>query len=620
MSEPWKVLFVDDDQDFLAAQSAYFGSRGHTVYTAASSEEALRCLEDEVPDIIFLDLMMERYDSGFRLAHQIRKQDRLQNTPLVMLSAVAAATGERFDQEEVGLRSWTHLDRFIDKPASGKQLLGVAEELLEPAMTPTDGARILVVDDEYGVRSGIRQILEIEGYAVDEAATGEEALTLLRSNSYDVALLDYRLPDIDGLTILQSIKTSGMDVTTCMITAYANIDTAVAATREGVDFFLPKPFLPDDLLGVVETLVKHKQARTEAERLRREHEASLLALAEEKTQTHSLVSSLRDAVLVVNRDGDAVLANQAMTAILDVAENDVLRQPAVELLASGPLASLGEQIAAPLKDRTIGQLSLGERTFMTSIVTFRGEDGTALGRILTLSDISQIRRLAMEKERFIRTMVHELKAPLGAVRSLIEVATDKSLGDEFDKYQPMLNRAQDRIDGMVQLISDLLSLSRSEQAHTAEEPRLVEVEPVVSAVLGLQAEHLAARDIAARVDMEPELPPVLIAVDDLDMILTNLIGNAVKYNREQGSVTIRARHEGPWLRLDVEDTGIGIAEENLDQVVSEFFREKRPETRHLEGSGLGLAIVKRLAERAGGRLEVASALGQGSTFTVLLPA
>jgi DNA-binding NtrC family response regulator len=101
-----------------------------------------------------------------------------------------------------------------------------------------------------------------------------------------------------------------------MITAYANIDTAITATRQGVDFFLPKPFLPDDLLGVMESLLRHKRDRADAERLRREHEANLLALTEEKTQTASLVSSLRDAVLVVNRDGDVVLANEVMSDLL----------------------------------------------------------------------------------------------------------------------------------------------------------------------------------------------------------------------------------------------------------------------------------------------------------------
>jgi CheY-like chemotaxis protein len=127
---PWTILFVDDDTDFLAAQQAYFGSRGHTVHTAESSGEALDLLETLTPDILFLDLMMERYDSGFRLAYELRKRAHLANTPMVMLSGVARETGERFDQEGQGLLVWSKLDRFVDKPATGKQLLAIAEELL----------------------------------------------------------------------------------------------------------------------------------------------------------------------------------------------------------------------------------------------------------------------------------------------------------------------------------------------------------------------------------------------------------------------------------------------------------------------------------------------------------
>ncbi len=487
----------------------------------------------------------------------------------------------------------------------------------EPAGPP---ARILVVDDEYGVRSAVAQILQLEGYEVESAADGAEALALLAASDFDIALLDHRLPDTDGLTLHKDIAAAGGQVMTCMITAYADIDLACAATFQGIDFFLPKPFMPEDLLGVVDNLVKRKQARAEQERLRREHEASLLALAEEKTQTHSLISSLRDAVLVVNQTGDVVLANQAMTALLERDEDEVLRRPAGQLLASGPLASLVEPLAAPAKDRTIGQLSVGERDFMTSIVTFRADGGTALGRVLTLSDISQVRRLAMEKEKFIRTMVHELKSPLGAVRSIIEVTTDQSLGDDLAAYLPLLRRAEARIDDLVQLIGDLLSLSRSEQASAAGEPHLLEVAPLAEAALAAHTERLGARGITASVQVEPNLPPVLAALEDLELILNNLVGNAVKYNRDGGSVTVRARHEGEWVRIDVEDTGIGIAPENLDQVFAEFFREKRAETKGLEGSGLGLSIVKRLSERAGGRLQLTSELGEGSTFSVFLPA
>ncbi len=126
----WAILFVDDDTDFLAAQQAYFGSRGHDVRTAESSSEALELLETSIPDIIFLDLMMERYDSGFRLAYELRKRQELADTPIVMLSGVARETGQRFDKEGEGLLAWSKLDRFVDKPATGRQLLAVAEELL----------------------------------------------------------------------------------------------------------------------------------------------------------------------------------------------------------------------------------------------------------------------------------------------------------------------------------------------------------------------------------------------------------------------------------------------------------------------------------------------------------
>ena len=479
---------------------------------------------------------------------------------------------------------------------------------------------ILIVDDEYGVRSGIRTILEMDGYEVGEAGDGAAALEALKERDYDVALLDYRLPDTDGLSLLQAMKQRGCEAMVCMITAYANIDTAIAATRQGVDFFLPKPFSPDDLEGVVATLLRHKLARTEADRLRAEHEASLLALAEEKTQTHSLVSSLRDAVLVVNRDGDVVLANPPMLDLLERGADEVLMRPATELLGGGALAPLGQQLAAPAKDRTVRQLELGEQAYMASIVTFRDEDGEARGRILTLSDISEVRRLAMEKQKFIRTMVHELKSPLGSIKGLLEVVTDKSLGDDLDPYIPMIARADHRIDNLALLIRDLLTLARSEQTQEGEEPELVPVAPVLDGVVELAREHGAQRGVTVATELAGDLPPALIRPDDLQLLLSNLVGNAVKYNRDGGSVTVRGAIDDGWLRLDVADTGIGIREANLTRLWDEFYRESRDETRELEGSGLGLSIVKRLVERAGGRLEVASIEGEGSTFSVLLPA
>ena len=195
--------------------------------------------------------MMDHVDDGFRLGYRIGKDERLRDVPLVMLSGVAAETGKRFDGEAGGLRAWSRLERFIDKPVTGAQVLAVDRGARgraggSAAMTiPVSlRARILVVDDEYGVRSGIRTILEMEGYDVMRPATAPRALAALEERVFDVALLDYRLPDTDGLSLLQRMKQRGCDAMVCMITAYANIDTAIAATRQGVDFFLPKPFSP----------------------------------------------------------------------------------------------------------------------------------------------------------------------------------------------------------------------------------------------------------------------------------------------------------------------------------------------------------------------------------------
>jgi CheY-like chemotaxis protein len=128
MTPVYTILFVDDDRDFLDAKRAFFEARGHTVHTVEAPDDALHLLETLTPDIIFLDLMMDQVDSGFRLGYQIGKDERLRGVPRVMLSGVAAETGRRFDGEAEGLREWSGLDQFIDKPVTGKQLLKVLEE------------------------------------------------------------------------------------------------------------------------------------------------------------------------------------------------------------------------------------------------------------------------------------------------------------------------------------------------------------------------------------------------------------------------------------------------------------------------------------------------------------
>jgi CheY-like chemotaxis protein len=133
MAKSPKILFVDDDRDFLAAQTAFFGGRGYEVVTVDRVEGALEKISQERPDVIVLDLMMEHYDSGFVLGRKIRQDSAMRNVPIIMLSGVASATGHKFAGDTAALKDWIKLDAFLDKPVTGRQLSKVVEEKLAAA-------------------------------------------------------------------------------------------------------------------------------------------------------------------------------------------------------------------------------------------------------------------------------------------------------------------------------------------------------------------------------------------------------------------------------------------------------------------------------------------------------
>jgi CheY-like chemotaxis protein len=130
MAKSPKILFVDDDRDFLAANSAFFTGHGFDVVTLDRVEGALERIGQEKPDVIVLDLMMEHYDSGFMLSRRIRQDPAMREVPILMLSGVAATTGHKFTGDMAALKDWIKLDAFLDKPVTGRQLLKAVEEKL----------------------------------------------------------------------------------------------------------------------------------------------------------------------------------------------------------------------------------------------------------------------------------------------------------------------------------------------------------------------------------------------------------------------------------------------------------------------------------------------------------
>lgn len=233
----------------------------------------------------------------------------------------------------------------------------------------------------------------------------------------------------------------------------------------------------------------------------------------------------------------------------------------------------------------------------------------------------EARKLAEEKKRirfqFISVLAHELKAPLNAIEGNLRIVREKSAGDAPGVYDQMLDRSLVRLDGMRKLIMDLLDLTRIESGEKKRE--LADLDVVEIARMSVETMQTAALERRIAVDLHA--PPKAVLKGDrgeIEIILNNLISNAVKYNRDAGRVDVTIRDEPEKVVLEVKDTGIGMTEAECAQLFQEFVRIKNAKTRNVLGTGLGLSILRRLTHLYGGDVAVRSEPDVGSTFTVTL--
>lgn len=233
----------------------------------------------------------------------------------------------------------------------------------------------------------------------------------------------------------------------------------------------------------------------------------------------------------------------------------------------------------------------------------------------------QARKLAEEKRQvrfqFIRVLGHELKAPLAAVEGYLRMLENPDLAGNASAHHEAIARSLIRVDGMRKLIADLLDLTHIESGQRQRQLLPLNLVEVARAARDLLAAEAAARQIT--VDIQPAEPVVLTADrGEIEMIVNNLVSNAIKYNRDGGRVDVRLASTGDGVTIEVADTGIGLSAEEAERLFGEFVRIRNERTQNILGSGLGLSIVKKLALLYDGLASVESQEGTGSTFRVTL--
>lgn len=223
-------------------------------------------------------------------------------------------------------------------------------------------------------------------------------------------------------------------------------------------------------------------------------------------------------------------------------------------------------------------------------------------------------------DHFVSIVSHELRAPLAAVESYIQLMLGGFAGEINEKQRGMLERSSIRIKELLGLISDVVDSSRLESRSIAQGMEESSVQHIVD--LSLDDVRAAAKEknIKLRLNIAPNLPHVYVAPGRIRQVFTNLLSNAVKYTPEGGSVTVRGLEADDYVRIEVIDTGVGVPPSELTRIFEEFYRASNVEGK---GAGLGLHIAKKIVEAHGGQIWAESpfppARGRGSRFCVLLP-
>lgn len=366
--------------------------------------------------------------------------------------------------------------------------------------------KVLIIDDEPGIREGTKRILqnfkvdypfmdEQIDFQVLEAGTGAEGIEMVDKEQPEILLLDNKLPDIQGVEVLEYIKNKHYDIVVVMITSYASLELAVKATRDGAFDFIPKPFTPQEIRASIENITKQ------------------IFL---KRMTQSLNST-------------------------------------------------GKQI----------------------------------------------------RFQFLSVLSHELKAPLNAVDGYLRMIKERQMGNSMDAYEEMVDRSLERIKGMRNLIMDLLDLTKIESGKPTQKLQEVDVRKVVQMAVDTIRPYAIQKDVDIYMNCKES---IMMKADagEIEIIMNNLISNAVKYNRTGGRVDIFVEKAKELIRISVADSGIGMSSEEKDRIFDDFFRIKNQKTRNITGSGLGLSIVKKIVDMYQGSVDVQSTPEKGSTFVITL--
>ena len=362
------------------------------------------------------------------------------------------------------------------------------------------------------------------------------------------------------------------------------------------------------------------ELNTMAEQIQKYRQSSLGELLEAQLAAQATIDSLPDPVLVVALDGELRHANQAAEAVLRaradagpgaLATLDPAIRAAVERLRLHVAAGHGSYVPKGLDEALRIATADGDRLLLPRAAPLYADEGDVTGATIVFQDVTRLRRFEELSNDLVATVAHELRTPLTSLRMAVHLLAEQVVGPLTDKQGDLVFAAREDCDRLQAIVDELLDLSRIEADRI--ELRLAPLDPedLVGAALDAQRSAAATRGVELRSEVLPDTPPITADRERILLVLTNLIGNAIRYAPSASAVTVRAAPRDGGLRIEVSDQGPGIP---LAQQPTVFDKYVRGPDAAPGGAGLGLFIAREIVHAHGGTIGIDSTPGHGATF------
>jgi PAS domain S-box-containing protein len=372
-------------------------------------------------------------------------------------------------------------------------------------------------------------------------------------------------------------------------------------------------------LGEAEVEMRVKKAVEKVEREKK-------VILDEKERVDSVIRNLAEGLLVVDKNGKVVLMNPAAEKLLGVKQNDKVGkhvtdglkdEQMVAMTSGGNLRDSEEEVAKKVELVSINDQT--KRVLQASTAVIENEDGQTVGMVSVLSDVTKQKEVEELKTKFVANVSHELRTPLVAIQKSLELILGQELGDVNPEQKKFLDIAHRNIGRLSRLINDLLDISKIEAGGMSLKPKKFRAKELADHVIHSLENWAKDKKIKMVTAFSDENVEIEADFDRLTQVLTNLMGNAIKFTPDSGTITIEAKVKKDQIEIGVRDTGIGIEPEDQKKIFDKFVQVSLAQPSGVSSTGLGLTIAKEIVELHSGKIWVESEVGKGSRFVFQIP-